>query len=130
MDPLTSKQMKIADVLIDWARDHASEPTTNLLIDEGKLSQLIGDDVWKRSTADDLLALIAFCNRESYPLIPLMVVIPGLNKPEKTFMTHAFKATLSPAENAKRWQAALDEISATNDDVWNTFKARVQPADE
>ncbi len=130
MEPLTSKQMKIADVLIDWARDHATGPAEDMLIDEAKLSEMIGDDVWKRSTADDLLALIAFCNREDYPLIPLLVVIPGLNKPEKTFMTHAFKATLSPAENAKRWQAALDGIRATSDDVWNTFKARMQPADE
>ena len=130
MEQLTPKQMKIANVLIDRARERAAGPAAELIIDEAELAQAIGDGAWKRSTNDDLIALSAFCNREDYPLIPLMVVIPGLNKPEKTLMTNAFRATLSPAENTKRWNAALDAIKAASAATWDELKARVTPAED
>ena len=130
MEQLTPKQMKIAVVLIDRARERAAGETADLLIDEGELALAIGDTAWRRSTNDDLITLSAFCNREGYPLVPLMVVIPGLGKPEKTLMTNAFRATLSPAENAKRWNAVLEEVKACTPDTWDEFMARVQPEEK
>ena len=130
MEQLSPKQMEIANVLIDYARAHASGPATDLLMDEAELATRIGDNSWKRATNDDLIALAAFCNRENYPLVPLMVVIPGLNKPEKTLMTKAFHATLSPAENTKRWDAALSAIQQTPVATWDEFQARMQPPEE
>ena len=130
MEQLTPKQMKIANVLIDRARERAAGNTAELLIDEAELATQIGDGVWKRSTGNDLIALSSFCFREGYPMVPLMVVIPELNKPEKTLMTGAFRATLSPSENAKRWNAELDAIKSADAAMWDEFKARVQPSED
>ena len=130
MEQLTPKQMAIANVLIERVHERITSDLPDLLIDEAELAEAIGDGAWKRSTNDDLIALSAFCNREGYPLVPLLVVIPGLNKPEKTLMSNAFRATLSPAENTKRWHAAIDDIKAASLDVWKEFQARVQPSED
>jgi hypothetical protein len=122
MQTLTDQQKKIAVALIDYAHDRISEGADSLLIEEAALAKLIDQPSWKRSNVDDLNALSAFCDRKGYPPVSLLVVIPGLMRPEKSVLIHAFKATLPAAEFAKRWAAALEEIKVTPDDAWEVFR--------
>ena len=122
MQTLTDLQKKIAVALIDYAHDKISEGADNLLIEEEALAKLIDQPIWKRSNIDDLNALSAFCDRKGYPPVSLLVVIPGLMRPEKSVLIHAFKATLPAAEFTKRWTSTLEEIKATPNDVWEVFR--------
>ena len=128
METLTDRQKLIANTLIDWAREHKGEAAHDMIIEENELAKLLGDTSWKRANNEDLFVLCAYCRRKEYPMIPLLVVIPGLRKPEKPLMTHAFKATLPAAENAKRWDAALKDIKKTKVAIWDEFKKNMQPA--
>lgn len=127
METLTDRQKAIAGVLVDWARKRVHGPMEDLLIEEGQLAQALGDSGWMRSNANDLGILCAYCDRKGFPLVPLLVVIPGLRKPEKTIFTHAFKATLSTAENNKRWAEELKAIKKTKKAVWDEFAESVKP---
>lgn len=129
METMTDKQKKIADVLVDWAREHADGDVSDMLIEETQLAEAIGEKSWKRADAEDLGLLCSYCDRKHYPLIPLLVVIPGFGKPEKSILIHAFKATLPTAEANKRWQTELKAIQKTKAAVWDDFKQNVHPAE-
>jgi len=125
METLTDLQKGMAATLIDRTRERLGGPVTDLLLEESELAKTVGQNSWKRSNVDDLNILTAFCDRKGYPPVSLLVVIPGLNKPEKSIFIHAFKATLPAAEATKRWKAALEEIQTTPNDVWDAFRADV-----
>ena len=127
METLTDRQKSIAQVLVTWAREHAHGTTDDLLIDEDQLSHSLGDLAWIRQNTIDLGVLCAYCDRKQYPMIPLLVVIPGLRKPEKYVFTHAFKATLSSAENDKRWKEELNRIVKTEETVWEEIASTIKP---
>lgn len=122
METLTDLQKKLALSLIDTAREGIAANGTCPLVEEGALAQSVGQASWKRSNIDDLNLLLAYCDRKKYPPVSLLVVIPGLMKPEKSIFTHAFKKTLPAAENAKRWKEALEEMPRTPEDVWEAFR--------
>lgn len=124
MQTLTDFQKTMASTLIDWARERIADGS-DLLIDEGTFAKAVGQTGWKRSNVDDLNMLIAYCDRMKYPPVSLLVVIPGLMRPEKSLLIHAFKATLPTAEFTKRWKAALEEIRAASNDTWDAFKVDV-----
>ena len=130
METLTDLQKGMAATLIDHTLERIGGSTADLLIEEGELAKAVGQNNWKRSNVDDLNALSAFCDRMGYPPVPLLVVIPGLNKPEKSILIHSFKATLPTAEATKRWKTALEEIQSTPDDVWKAFRADVVEAEK
>lgn len=125
MQTLTDLQKKIAVTLIDWATNKIAEDADSLLIDEAALAKLIDQPSWKRSNVDDLNALIAFCDRKGYQPVSLLVVIPGLMRPEKSVLIHAFKHTLPSAEFTKRWHVALEDIKTTPHDAWETFRSDI-----
>lgn len=126
METLTDTQKRIASLLIDWVLSHKTDNVYDMLIEEPVVAKQLDESSWKRSHIDDLNILCAYCSRLQFPLVSLLVVIPGLRKPEKTVFTHAFKATLSTAENNKRWAEALNEIAQTPQAVWDDFKSRVE----
>ena len=125
METLTDLQKKMASTLVDWMRERIAEGADSPLIDEGELARAVGQTSWKRSNVDDLNVLLAFCDRKKYPPVSLLVVIPGLMKPEKSILIHAFKATLPAAEFNRRWKEQVEEIATTPDEVWEAFKADV-----
>lgn len=127
METLTDTQKKIADALIDWALEHKDGVPADLVIEESKLAELIGATSWKREHAEDLSILCAYCARMDYPMVPLLVVIPGFGKPEKSIFIHAFKQTLPTAEAYKRWNKELADIEKTKPATWDAFKANVHP---
>lgn len=98
-----------------------------MVIPEDELAKQIGATSWKRENAEDLNVLCSYCARKEYPMVPLLVVIPGFGKPEKGIFIHAFKATLSTAEAYKRWKDVLKAIKKTKASVWGEFKANVSP---
>ncbi len=130
METLTDRQKKIALKLIEWAQDRVGGETDELLVEEDQLKDLLGDRSWKRANVDDLNVLCAYCDRMGYPMVPLLVVIPGLRKPEKTIFTHAFKTTLPTAENNRRWKEALKDIEKTKKATWEEFAANVTPEED
>ena len=125
MQTLTDFQKTMATTLIDWTQERTADGESPL-IDEGEFATAIGQMGWRRSNVDDLNMLSAYCDRKGYPPISLLVVIPGLMKPEKSLLIHAFKATLPPAEFTKRWKAALEEIQATPNETWEAFRADIE----
>ncbi len=129
METLTDMQKKIGEALIDWALSHEGGEAADLLIDEQQLAKEIGEKSWRRSHVDDLDTLISYCDRKGFPLVSLLVVIPGFGKPEKTVMIHAFKATLPTAEADKRWKAELQAITKTKPAVWEEFKESLHIVD-
>jgi hypothetical protein len=130
METLTDTQKSIAEFLITWARDHKAGETSELLVDEPELAKALGAPSWKRSYLHDLDMLSSYCARKNYPLVSLMVVIPGLEMPEKDVMIHAFKATLSNAENKKHLSAELSTIKKTKQSTWDAFMEDVHPSEE
>lgn len=125
METLTDLQKGMAAALIDRTRERLDGPVEDLLVAEGGLAEAVGERSWKRSNAEDLNTLTAFCDRKGYPPVSLLVVIPGLNKPEKGILIHYFKRTLSPAESTKGWKEALQQIKDTPADVWEAFRGEV-----
>lgn len=130
METLTDSQKQIATVLIDWVAARREEGAESLLIDEGELAHELGASSWKRSYLDDLNILCAYCDRMGYPTISLLVVVPGLNRPERALFAHAFKTTLPAAEATKRWNDELKKIAKTKNTTWAEFKNNVAPAEE
>jgi len=130
METLTEIQKKMADVLIEWALTHRNGEPSDLTIEEPAMAKAIGEDSWKRANTEDLKMLCSYCDRKQYPLVSLMVVIPGLEKPEKSLLIHAFKATLPTKESNARWAAELKAIQKTKQSVWKDFKANVTTDDE
>lgn len=127
METLTEPQKKIASLLIDWVRGHRMLDAAKLAITEDELARELGEPAWHRAHTDDLCILCAYCDRKHYPMVPLMVVIPGLGKPEKTIFTHALKKTLTTAQNNKAWAEAMQEIKDADPAVWDAFAADVAP---
>lgn len=125
METLSELQKNMAVALVERTRERLGGAVEDLLVEEGDLARAVGEPSWKRSNVEDLNVLSAFCDRKGYPPVSLLVVIPGLNKPEKSILIHSFKATLPAAESTKRWNAALEDLQKTPDDVWDAFLADV-----
>lgn len=125
METLSELQKNMAVALVERTRERLGGAVEDLLVEEGDLAQAVGEPSWKRSNVEDLNVLSAFCDRKGYPPVSLLVVIPGLNKPEKSILIHSFKATLPAAESTKRWKAALEDLQKTPDDEWDAFLADV-----
>lgn len=129
METLTDVQKNMAETLIEWALTHKNGDVSELVIEEPAMAKAIGESGWKRANAEDLKMLCSYCDRMGYPLVPLMVVIPGLGKPEKGLLIHAFKATLPTKEANARWLKEMKAIQKTKQSVWKEFKASVTPSD-
>lgn len=83
METLTDTQKKIALALIDWALEHKDGDAGDMVIPEDELAKQIGATSWKRENAEDLNVLCSYCARKEYPMVPLLVVIPGLANPKR-----------------------------------------------
>lgn len=130
METLSDRERSVANTLIDWALAHKDGPAEEMCIDEEALAKAVDDGPWHRGYLDDLVALCNYSSRMEFPMISLLVVIPGFGKPERRIMTQAYKQTLPTVEGEKRWKHDLTQIKKTKMSVWKAFKKALAEQEE
>ncbi len=130
METLNDRQRNVAMTLIDWVLAHRDGTNEDICMDETALAKAVDNGPWHRGYLDDLKALCNYSDRMNFPMISLLVVIPGFGKPERRIMTEAYKTTLSTVEGEKRWSKDLTKIRKTKVSVWKDFKKALEEQEE